>query len=140
MNGGEEVERGGETCGHRPRSYYSIWDRVRLGFRGREEGGGENAAGEGDVEAGETRAATKEAKGVMKGLTGFAGRVNRQKGTVLAEASPLDTLVMEEDGGRTMKEKAEAREEVRQVTSSPVPRNPPIAYHYPVRIYVGRYL
>lgn len=128
--GGEEVDRGVETCGHRPRSYYSVWDRVRLGFRGRARGEG----GDRDVEAGEDRGTTKDGEGAMKGLARFAGRIKRQKGAVVAEASQLDTLVGEEDGVRPITEKAGARDEVRQATSSPVPRNPPIAYHYPVRV------
>jgi hypothetical protein len=137
----KEADEAGDTCGQRPRSYYSVWDRVRLGFRARIQDGGEsrNVARERDVEAGETRGTTKDGKGPMKGLTGFAGRIKRQKGSVVAEASQFNTWVGEDDGVRPMKDKAGTREEVRQVTSSPVPRNPPIAYHYPVRVHAGCY-
>jgi hypothetical protein len=143
--GKKEADEGGFTCEQRPRSYYSVWDRVRLGFRAQIRGGGgsRNVARERDVEAGETQGTTKDGKGPMNGLTGltgFAGRIKRQKGSVVAAASQFDTLVGEDDGIRPMKDKAGTREEVRQVTSSPVPRNPPIAYHYPVRVHAGCYL
>ncbi|KAH6842383.1 hypothetical protein B0I37DRAFT_407452 [Chaetomium sp. MPI-CAGE-AT-0009] len=56
---------------------------------------------------------------------------------VLAGSATMSRSLGDSSGGedkvQPIKEKAEkAREEVRQVTSSPVPRSPPIAYHYPM--------
>ncbi|KAK3291616.1 uncharacterized protein B0H64DRAFT_330237 [Chaetomium fimeti] len=112
--------------------YYSVWDRVRLWFGVGEGGGDRGRAGEGDVEAGGIQGGRVEMLG-MTALRGFMKRVKGHERGVVTEVSQLDTLVGEDDGVRPVKEKAErVRGEVRQVTASPVPRNPPIAYHYPM--------
>lgn len=107
------------------------FSRSLLGRRGVVEGG--NLTGEGDIQAEEARGIQGRAGKVR--LAGLWGLVKGVEGRDGQEVSQLGTVVVvgeEADGVPPLKEKVGAREEVRQTTSSPVPRNPPIAYHYPV--------
>ncbi|EAQ84504.1 predicted protein [Chaetomium globosum CBS 148.51] len=107
------------------------FSRSLLGGRGVVEGG--NLTGEGDIQAEEARGIQGRAGKVR--LAGLWGLVKGVEGRDGQEVSQLGTVVVvgeEADGVPPLKEKVGAREEVRQTTSSPVPRNPPIAYHYPM--------
>ncbi|KAH6617463.1 hypothetical protein F5144DRAFT_633690 [Chaetomium tenue] len=110
------------------------FSRSLLGGRGGPGGvEGGNSTGERDTGAGEARGIKDRAgKG---GIAGLWGLVTGVGGRGEPEVSQLGTVVVvgeEADGVPPMKEKVGVREEVRQTTSSPVPRNPPIAYHYPM--------
>jgi hypothetical protein len=67
---------------------------------------------------------------VMTGLRTFIRRNHRDDG-VMTEISEHSTLA-EEDGSMHKTKDKDVKEDVRQVTGLLGPRDPPIAYHYPV--------
>ncbi|KAK4150899.1 hypothetical protein C8A00DRAFT_36475 [Chaetomidium leptoderma] len=117
---------GGGSPWKRPRDYYAFHHRIRFLGRSKEHGDLESQDGLPDIPG-----------GTMTGLRTFIRRNNRDSGVktgaMLTEVSQHSTLAEEDSMVLSGKEKEEkAREEVRQLSASPVPRNPPIAYHYPI--------
>jgi hypothetical protein len=73
---------------------------------------------------------------MMTGLRTYIRRHKRDSGVKTnVMVSQQSTLAGDEDSIMRPKDKEDRMmEEVRQVAPAPVPRNPPFAYHYPVRV------
>lgn len=127
-----EKAGGGRSPGKSPRSYYSFHHRIRLLGRRREHGDLESQDGSGLPEI---------PSATMTGLRTFIRRNHRdpglETGAMLTAISQHSTLADEEGSVQKVKDKDDkVKEEVRQVTplmASQTLRDPPIAYHYPVR-------